>query len=256
MNFTLLVLLFAFSSCFKAQNITIFVNDNIQKIAAALKPMLSDDPFTEIVTVGSNCLPKFRTQSFLKSQTSSNLHNGNYLFDWMGILNYSRLAEAVKNNLTGVFDQKSLEARPGGLYNQKYDLLFNHVYDHMPRFRITPQSFAQTYPSIQAKYVYLTSQTVAAFRMTQKTLYISYVYTQQHKQSDFINLLNSIRAQRKNNNFFMLVLVANNLSPINFVFDTLIEENLYFHQIDYYPLSHWHTEQSKAQWNRILSLFL
>jgi hypothetical protein len=256
MNFTLLVLLFAFSSCFKAQNSTIFASDNLQKFIVAIKPLVSGDPFTEIVTLGSLCLSKCRTKSFLSDYKPENLRNGNYLFDWMFILNYSSLAIAIRNNLTGVFDRQSLRVIPQGLYNPKYGFMFNHVFDHIKDFKLNPQSYNRTYDSIHDKYVYLTRQSLASFRMTQKTLYISYVYTLKHRQSDFINLVKSIRDQRGNSNFLVLVLVIRDLMPNRFVFDTLIEGNLCFHEIEYYRLAEWGSEKSKTQWNRILNEFV
>lgn len=253
MNFTFFALFFILSLCFKAQPIN-FQNSDFQKFTTAIKPLLSNSSFTEIVTLGSLCLPKFRVRSFLTGNQQVNLRNGNYLFDWMFILNYTRLAIALRNNLTGVFDKESLVVRAGMLHNPKYAFLFNHVYDHIKGFKLTPQTFMETYDSIIDKYVYLTQQSLYSFRMPQKTLYISYVYNR-HSQSDFVNLLNSIKSQRVNNDFLLLILVTKGLKE-TYDFDTLIDGNLCFHEIDNYPYPVWHSEKSKSQWNRILSLFL
>lgn len=194
---------------------------------------------------------------FLKDKQTRNLQNGNYIFDWMIIKNYTLLSEAVRNNLTGVFDQESLEVRPDGLYNPKYDMLNIHVYDHMANFKLTPESFKETYSSINEKYVYLTNKTLSAFQNSRKTLYIAYVLSSHHEQSDFINVLDSIKAQRADTNFLLLVLVTRNSRPSRgYTFDTLIEQNLCIHEIELYPIQGRHSRKGKVQWNRILDIFL
>lgn len=275
--------------CLFAQFPFLLIGGNVNELALSLKPLLKEEPFSEIVTLGSMCLPKFRVKSFLGKNMQKNLRNGNYLFDWMFILNYTLLAKAISNNLTGVFDQQSLVVkpqrfydknyeiflnqvykkafspetrsknrdRPSGLYNEKYDFFFNHVYDHMRGVHLTPELFNRTYASFHSKFVYLIHQSLNAFRNPRKTLYLSYVYTEQHQQSDFVTLMNSIKAQRGNNNFLLLVLVIETLKPSNtYAFDLIIDGNLCFHEIKFYAYPEWFSAASIQQWDNILSLFL
>ena len=132
---------------------------------------------------------------------------------------------------------------------------FIHVYDGRKNFKLTSASFHDTYHTISDKYRYLISRTQEALKMDKKTIYVVFTTGDGSKPSDFINLLHSIKTQR-NNNFLLLVLVGKYSAPINnFPFDTIIEENLCFHEVVHYPLKEWFRKPSIDQWDRIMNVF-
>lgn len=212
------------------------------------------EPFTKIMTLGQDCLTKFRVRSFLKNCNSS-MKNENYLFDWMQVYNYSLLGEAIRNNLTEVFTRSSLSVKPSGIYNEKFGFNFIHAFQHISGFNFTIENFNRHFDSISNKYKYLTMKSLSGFKMPDKTLYLAYVYGQQHTQLEFENLLNSIKTQR-NNNFLLLILVMKKQrhSFYNYSFNTMIGGNLCFFEFEFDSNFSWHSEETTTKWDKILNI--
>lgn len=77
----------------------------LEKLKFALSEQSNNEPFELFVTLGCNCLNKFRVQHFLNMKTNNNIKNLNinHLFDWMFIRNYTALGEASFNDFEDVF---------------------------------------------------------------------------------------------------------------------------------------------------------
>lgn len=107
----------------------------LEKLKFALNEQSNTEPFELFVTLGSNCLSKFRVQHFLNMKTKNNIKdlNINHMFDWMFILNYSAFGEALLNDFEDVFGLQYLDVINdcGGrfLENKKYNFLFKHAFD-------------------------------------------------------------------------------------------------------------------------------
>lgn len=226
-------------------------------------------PFDEIITLGSCCLPKWRLLSYIKRKKST-VKNRSGLFDWMVPLNYTLFGEAVQNDLLGSFEPNFLSVRPIpwsanskylALYNIKYEFVFNHAFDLVRNFKLSNESFLQMFPIIRDKMVYLTNNSLAAFKSTQNILYIIYAAEwpsspEGQGMQDFINLVNSIRRKR-NNNFLVLVLTTRNMSKLNnYILNSAINDNLIIIEIDFYNINEWHSKESIEQWDKIFDIVL
>jgi hypothetical protein len=270
LDFFLIILIGSFSFCSRIEE---FSNSekSWEKFNQALLPFLNEQ-VSEVVTFGSNCLPKFRVISFCSNKTiPKRFINYNHLFDWMVPLNYTLLGLAAENNFTDVFGEEFLTItrfnNVNALYNAKYKLIFNHAFDgysvmfqNNSKSLLNEELFHKYYYLIDDKFKYLTRKSQEAIHSDKKTMYlifgdVTHSDPKSQRQEDFIAYTNSIKKQR-NNNFIVLVLISDKLDAINnYSFDTIIEGNLIFHKIKSYPSVKWALEDSIAQWNKILKVF-
>lgn len=242
--------------------------DSWQKFNEALQPFLSE-PVDDIVVFGSNCLPKFRVNSYCTETKKFQIYN--HLFDWMIPLNYSLLAMSVDNNFTDAFDKKHLTIKrmlvKKAVYNTKYQFIFVHAFDNIKGWErffshtiLTTQVLHNYYHLIDGKFKHLTRKSQEAIHTEKKMVYLIYGEPvnsdpKGQRQEDYIAFTNSIKKQR-NDNFIVLVLVSSLLANMNeYTYDTLIEGNLIIHQIDYYRNPSWECKESVTQWNNIFEIF-
>ncbi len=239
---------------------------------------LGNIPFEQIVTIGSNCLTKFRILSYLKKSSQSQesqkqIENPNHLFDWFVPLNYTLFGEALLNDFNDSFDPDVLKVGkfPGMgaiLVNPKYGFIFNHAFDGIDEVSsydnhklLTTESFHKYFYLIKDKYDHLKKNSRKAFMNNKRTVYIVYACSSPskingQKQIDFVNLMHSIKSKR-DQNFLLIVLVSSNiLSVNNYEFDIVIEDNLIFHEIKLFSFNQWHSKESIKQWDDILQLLL
>lgn len=226
--------------------------------------------FNQIVTIGSVCLTKFRTKSFLnKYDSQKKIYNVNHLFDWMYLLNYRFFGDALLNDFNDSFGLNHVKVKHNVfgigavLTNDKYRFVFNHVFDandHVSHNRgpkcLTQQSFIENYSSIAEKFDHLIKNSQTSFiGSKQPTLYVSYIFDSLGKsQADFLYLLNAIKSKR-DENFLLLVLVSEDVLN-QYDYDTILEENLIFHKIKFYQFKLWNSEDSINQWDDILNIVL
>lgn len=224
---------------------------------------LKNKNFNQIVTLGCNCLTKFRAMSFVENY-GDGIKLCNHLFDWSSILNYSSFADAVRNNFTDVFGKYYLSVKPpiwategNVLHNDKYQMMFLHAIEKSPT--LTRKSFRKyEYSLIESKFNHLTENSQKALTSGHKTLYLVYAsypsYPEGQTQQDFLNLLSAIKSMR-DDNFLLLVLVSTSISSLNhYDYDVIIRGNLCFHLIDDYQYEQWHDGPSVYQWDELLKI--
>lgn len=262
MIFQFFILNFLFFSLFA------YPQDSWEKFNEALQPFLAE-PIDNIVVFGSNCLPKFRVNSYCTETKKLQIYN--HLFDWMIPLNYSLLAMSVDNNFTDAFDKQLLTIKrviiKKFVYNPKYQFIFPHAFDNikgLERFFsntiLTNQVLNKYYHLIEEKFKHLTRKSREAIQTDKKMVYLIYGEPvnsdpKGQLQDDYIAFTKSIKKQR-NDNFLVLVLVSSLLATINhYTYDTLIEGNLIIHQIDFHRNLSWDSKESIAQWEKIFEIF-
>lgn len=251
-----------------SENLTCNTNEHqLKNLEIAISPYLNKK-FELVVTLGSLCLTKYRISSF--PHIKRNFEVSNHLFDWMIILNYTAFGMAVENEFNDVFGIDYLNVtNESWLKNEKYNFLFNHVFgfeevSHKGKNRLTHELFHKYYYLVEAKMNALVNNSKNAIMNSKKTLYVVYAGTSTFTgfsadgktQSDFINLMNSIKLKR-DDNFMILVLVTEKMAARFFYeFDVVIENSIVFHLIKEFDVHNWSSEESVSQWNKVLNIFL
>lgn len=244
-------------------------------IKAKLSPVLAS-PFQSIVTLGSNCLAKQSVNFFLTQNEHLNVTSVNHSLDWVVIRNYTALGEAIRNNFDDLVGRDIFSVGPHFadsrrmvLINDKYDVYFSHAFDGYDRYvshhrqntLLNEDRLKAHYHLIDKKLQYLTQKSRETMTTSDKTLYVVYngslkPKTDALRHEDFLHLLNSIKNQR-NDNFLLLVIIPPHLSKINYYeFDTLIENNLYYHRMDFFMWNQRCHSECVRQWSNILSAIL
>lgn len=243
---------------------------HLDSIETILQPILSK-PFDQIVTLGRSCLTKMRVLSFLKYSNLSCDLSCNHLFDWMVPYNYSLFGNAIINNITDAFLNSTLivkEAKTKNiilLYNPKYQFMFPHAFKNVKGVHdqiFTNELFKKFYNLIHEKFLYLSGKSRDAFSSEKRILYLIHIQGRAGEtQNDLIRLMRAIKSKR-NSNFFILVLIQGQVSKsqfLNYDFDKIIENNLYFHKIYEVndPLGQLERkcEKSIKHWNELLEKF-
>ena len=101
----------------------------------------------------------------------------------------------------------------------------------------------------------MTENSKKAFFNTKNCIYIGYIFDPTgHKQVDILNFLNALKSKR-DKNFLMIVLVSDVLEKrSHFDFDVLLEENLIFHKVKFYPSHQWFKNEPVEEWDTILKI--
>lgn len=242
-------------------------NIRLEAFKEAIKPFRYENP-NQIVTLGSNCLTKFRALSFIRK--NPRILGCNHLFDYMVPLDYSLLAEAIANNFTDAFKKDLLTVthdywNSGGsvIHHTKYKFQFNHAFDghdevnHFGFINRLDEALLQKYfYLIEAKFDHLVENSQKAFTNLNRPLYVIYASKthadpKKQRQEDFLEVLSAIKSLR-DNKFLLLVLVGRDLASENsYNFDVLIDGNLCFHMIESYNNDDWHIRKSVKQWDEL-----
>ena len=180
------------------------------------------------------------------------------------VRNYRLLGEALRNNFNDAFGLDSISVVPNGdksaLSNEKYKFMFIHVFEgfryvsHSGWNKVTPESLKYHFHLIGDKYRYLTQNSREAFANSKKALYVIYadISRGHNTQNDFLNLLSAIKTKR-DNNFLLLVLVANESSvKSSFDMDIVLDGNLIQHAVSHYVFGQWDWPESIKQWDDVL----
>ena len=249
-----------------------YLSPFLPQLESAIEVFKNGEPFEQIVTLGANCLAKFRALEYKKS--NGRIETWSHLFDWMVVMNYTALGKAVENDFNDVFGLQYLKVASASwdssipvLYNEKYQFQFNHAFDGLNEIsysqlsnKLTTASFHKYFHLIEKKFEYLSEKSRKAINTTKKTLYLSYSVGPSdingNRHEDFVSMLRSIKSKR-NNNFLYLVLVTEEMARMNiYDFDELIEGNLVFHLVRDFHLNLWSGPECSAQWNDILDVVL
>jgi len=100
------------------------------------------------------------------------------LFDWMFMLDYSKLVKALENNLEDILDIKNIEILTAphdlnSLYDSKYSMIWNHLFDLYgvsTRFNVNRDNLKEVLLEVKSKINYLKNKFISLKEY--KTLYV------------------------------------------------------------------------------------
>lgn len=165
--------------------------------------------YNKCVSLGHWCQTKaalneyfFPTESNIKTQPKFSS-----LFDWMYVHSYSKLANALDNDLVDLFDYNNFKLdKQKSYHNIKYKMTWNHLYDKKQN---NDDKGIDDISNIKSKYDYL----ITNFKNLKNfsTLYvISFPYEWGISLHDLISVSESLLRYRENNcNFTILYLTIN-----------------------------------------------
>ena len=160
-------------------------------------------PFERFISLGNCCVTRRQINYHLSSRFNADQHSfgGGHIFDWMFMHDYSKLTDAIQNNLDDVFIKENMN----GCYNVKYNMGWIHLFEDST-------TMDQVFPLKKQKMDYLAQKfrELALYR----TLYII-AFPHHYDGCDGMNepdkntlkaLYRSIKNMRGNDNFVILYL--------------------------------------------------
>ena len=126
--------------------------------------MEGSEPFERFVGLGSCCVTRTQINRHLTTRFGTqdlSIFGGGQLFDWLIIYDYRKLAEAIENNLSDLFDRSDLIVE-GKEYpvvkNHKYLMTRNHLFTRNPDQTLPANVLELEYDSRKQKINYLSKK--------------------------------------------------------------------------------------------------
>lgn len=203
-----------------------------------------------VISLGNWCSTKATINLYLNPrQKWSKTPKGHAdLFDWMLIGDYDYLATAITNNLDELFEKKDLIKMDNiftptgeivivnGIYNAKHKMIWPHLFDSLSGFDLNSSREAlfdgndEIFQTVKSKINYLREKFISAH--DKRTLYVityddhidipEIVRPQKPSFDTIVKIRNALRHMRKNDNFILLFITAN---QITFMHENIIATN-------------------------------